>query len=246
VLGGERGKRRGSAEGVRAIVTDFDRTLVFAGEDLGESALRAIRIAHGAGLKFLIATGRTRSFMTRLFSRHPEVDGIVAENGCVLLLGDPHSAPVRIADGPAMRDARIRLRSAGLPDLEEGDVVTSFNRVDRPRAQVALGSLPVDLVANVTRVMVVPRGVTKLTGTQALLERLGLPPDAFAAIGDGENDFELLQSARISGAPENAVAAVKDVARYRTRTEGPGGVLEFLTYLTRGPPGGPGRAVPAV
>jgi hydroxymethylpyrimidine pyrophosphatase-like HAD family hydrolase len=226
-------------------VSDFDRTLVFSGEDLGESALRAIRLTHEAGLRFVIATGRTRSFMTRLYSRHPEVDGIVAENGCVLLYGDPHAAPVRIADGPATIEARLRLRGAGIPDLEEGDVVTSFNRVDRARAVAALGPAPVDLVTNVTRITVVPRGVTKLTGTQALLERLGLPADGFAAIGDGENDFELLQHAIVAGAPENAVAAVRDVAEFRTRTEGPGGVVEFLEFLVRSPRSGRGRPLVA-
>jgi hydroxymethylpyrimidine pyrophosphatase-like HAD family hydrolase len=229
---------------IRAIVSDFDRTLVFAGEDLGESALRAIRSAHAAGLKFVIASGRIRSFMTRLYSRHPEIDGIVAENGCVLLAGDPHAAPVRLFGGAELVEARERLRAAGLEELEAGDVVTSFERTDLRRAEAALGRLPVDLVANISRVMVVPRGVTKLSGTLSLLERLGVGPSEFAAIGDGENDYELLLHARIAGAPENAVPELKEVSAFRARTEGPEGVLEFINYLTHAGMVAPGAVPP--
>jgi hydroxymethylpyrimidine pyrophosphatase-like HAD family hydrolase len=79
--------------------------------------------------------------------------------------------------------------------------------------------------------MVMPPNVTKLTGVLALLDRLGIDPTAFAAIGDGENDLELLAHARVSGAPSNAVPVLRPVVSFladRPMAEGVGEFVEFI------------------
>jgi hydroxymethylpyrimidine pyrophosphatase-like HAD family hydrolase len=225
---------------VSVLVSDLDRTLTLPDADLGEPAERAIEAAHRCGLKLVIASGRIRAFMEELWARHPTIDGMVAENGCVLLLGRPGQPPARLFDSGDLSVFRARLADARLPDVEFGDVIASFRREDVDRAKALRGALHVDLVPNVDRVMAVPAGVSKLNGTLSLIARMGIDPTAFAAIGDGENDYELLVNARVAGMPENAVPPLKEVPGYHARAGGPFGVLEFIGYLE-----GSGVVVPA-
>jgi Cof subfamily protein (haloacid dehalogenase superfamily) len=61
-------------------------------------------------------------------------------------------------------------------------------------------------------VEIMPQGVTKGAGVSWLLERLEIAPQALLAIGDGENDIEMLKMAGIGVAVGNAAAAVRAAA----------------------------------
>ena len=61
---------------------------------------------------------------------------------------------------------------------------------------------------------VVPLGVNKATAAAALLERWGIAPEDAMAIGDGENDAELLSFVGLGVAMENGAAAAKEAAQY--------------------------------
>ena len=56
---------------------------------------------------------------------------------------------------------------------------------------------------------VTPQGVHKALALKQLCGRHGIPLQALAAIGDGNNDREMLAEAGLSFAPSNAVEAVK-------------------------------------
>ena len=57
-----------------------------------------------------------------------------------------------------------------------------------------------------------PLGITKGSGLQALTELLHIPMANVMAFGDGENDIEMLQAAGIGIAMENAMEEVKAAA----------------------------------
>ncbi len=221
---------------ISAIVSDLDRTLSLHYGIIGPTARRAIELAHRHQLAFIVASGRERSFLERIGNRHREIDGFVAENGCVLIVRGDGWSSVRLYDTEDLISARERIAGADLPETEFGDVIVSVRRGESEEVERLLRGLKVDLVPNVDRLMVLPEGVTKLTGTMALLDRLELDPWAFAAIGDAENDYELLANARVSGAPWNAVPRLRELATYRCRRIGPRGVLEFVEFLTGSAP----------
>lgn len=82
---------------------------------------------------------------------------------------------------------------------------------------------------------VTPRGVNKLLGARALLAHLGLREDDALAVGDSDNDFELLRGLARSVAVANADAKVKAVAREATLSNHEGGFgAAVLRHL---PPG---------
>ncbi|XP_039116451.1 endoribonuclease YBEY, chloroplastic-like isoform X1 [Dioscorea cayenensis subsp. rotundata] len=59
---------------------------------------------------------------------------------------------------------------------------------------------------------IVPAGISKGTGVKMLLDHLGIPAKEIMAIGDGENDVEMLQLASLAVALENGSDQAKAVA----------------------------------
>ena len=139
---------------------------------------------------------------------HPEMRPRGALHRCYLLIEEGLGFPVLAVRGA--RSGAVLVVSAGV----HGDEFEGMRAI-LEEVESLLEGLKVDLVPNVDRLMIVPEGVTKLSGTMSLLDRLDLDPWAFAAIGDGENDYELLAHARVSGAPRNAVPRLREMATFR-------------------------------
>jgi Cof subfamily protein (haloacid dehalogenase superfamily) len=59
---------------------------------------------------------------------------------------------------------------------------------------------------------IVPLGTSKGAGLAWLLDYLGVPADEVLALGDAENDVEMLQMAGVGAAMGNAMSVVKDAA----------------------------------
>lgn len=214
-----------------AVVCDLDRTLAEPDAELEGAAIEAIGRVQAGGARFLIASGRPAEYLRSLWSRHPSIDALVAENGAVLLLGSPARAPVPLVAWPEGEEVRRAISDLGLTGVDRGEVILSVRREDWPRLAPRLNSPAIHRIDNVDRVMLVPAGVTKLSGVLALLDRLGLSRPEFAAIGDGENDRELLAAARVSGAPANALAAIRSEVDFVAVRPGALGVGEFLDHL---------------
>jgi len=76
-----------------------------------------------------------------------------------------------------------------------------------------------------------PPGVSKASALERLRERLGVEPDQTAAIGDGNNDVEMLRWAARSAAMGTAPAHVRDAADAVVGTVEEDGAVEFLRTL---------------
>jgi 2-C-methyl-D-erythritol 4-phosphate cytidylyltransferase len=74
----------------------------------------------------------------------------------------------------------------------------------------------------------------------AVMRRLGIPRAGVLALGDGENDLPLLAAAGTGVAMGNAVAALRERARYRTVSNDEDGVAVVIEgVLSPAPSGGP-------
>ena len=80
---------------------------------------------------------------------------------------------------------------------------------------------------------VLPKGVSKLTGFETLLERTGISPEEVLVFGDGENDVEILSKVPHSVAVANAIPEVKQVARHHVGASADDGVAHALLELVR-------------
>ena len=181
------------------------------------------------GLRTLLVSGREYSKLVVYARRFGALDALVAENGAVVEA--PIGAPPEYLGGARAEAIVRRLRATPGLHPRFGEAVASVPIGERDRLAAALRGLPVRLIANVDRIMALPPGVDKRYGTLRAMERLGIGRSGYAAIGDAENDLDLLGSASLSGAVRNAERRVRSSVDYASRSPYAEGVLEFV----RGP-----------
>ena len=80
---------------------------------------------------------------------------------------------------------------------------------------------------------VIPCGMNKAQGLKRLCEYLGITPAECCAVGDYENDTELLKLAGLSVAMENGQPAVKSIADFVTASNDREGVALLLEQLVK-------------
>src|SRR4029079_10924510 len=88
--------------------------------------------------------------------------------------------------------------------------------------------LPIVLLFNRSRVMAMTQGISKATGLRAALEALRKSPRNAVAVGDAENDHELLRFAEIGAAVEWGSPSLRAAADMVIGGVGPVAVADFV------------------
>ena len=78
---------------------------------------------------------------------------------------------------------------------------------------------------------ILPKGASKASALQALSQTLGYSKDQVMALGDANNDLEMLRFAGYSVAMGNGNAAVKEIADFITLTNDEDGVAHTINKL---------------
>ena len=181
-----------------SLALDYDGTIA-RGDRLDPAVRDAIARARSRGITVLVATGRILDELRRVAGALHFVDGVIAENGAVLHFPESgHTSLLAPPIPPAFLDALARrgvIFHAGR-SLVDADAVDAPVILDVIRAL----ELPLVLVFNKGRVMTMPQGVSKGTGLRAALDTLRLSARNTLAIGDAENDHELLRLAEVGAA----------------------------------------------
>lgn len=86
---------------------------------------------------------------------------------------------------------------------------------------------------------VLPKGTSKGGGLRMLLKDMGIPPSKVLAVGDGENDIEMLQYAGIGVAVANADEFVRKAANHVTTASYGDGLAEAIERFALKPEPGP-------
>lgn len=213
----------------RCIVSDLDRTLTGPDLLLDGAALERIRALRERGVLVVIATGRRFDELeARGLTR--EVDGLVAENGAVICIPSVNVFQV-------VAPEFVRLARKALGPLEErfswGRAIGSGPRelVFPASERLAAARVGHTLEFNAEEVMLLPPRVSKATGAELCLQRLGASARDAWAIGDGENDAALLKWARVGAAPANAAPEALTAADVRLARSYSDGFLELTEPL---------------
>lgn len=192
------------------LALDYDGTI--ARSDRVDPGVReAIAFARRRGITVLLATGRILSELQRVAGELQFVDAVIAENGAVLFFPDgEHSSLLAPRVPPQLIDELTRRRVA----FQAGEALVDAAADDAPAILGVIRELelPLVLIFNKGRVMVMPQGVSKGTGLNAALRILRLSPRNTMAIGDAENDHELLRLAEVGVAVPWASAALRATA----------------------------------
>ena len=214
-----------------AIALDYDGTLATHGV-MHPDVRSAIGAARDAGIAVILATGRRLDDLKEVAGDLGCFDVVVAENGAVLdfplrgrhvLLGRPPA--------PAFLDELKRrgvVFDAG-ECLVEADARSSGIIIDVIHAL----QQPLVLTFNRGRVMVLPQAIGKSTDLREALTTLRLSIHNTIAIGDAENDHDLLDACEVGTAVEWGSPALLAVADDVIRGSGPEAVAGYVREMAR-------------
>lgn len=218
---------------VTALATDYDETLAEEGL-VSATTLSALRKLKDSGRRLILVSGRQLPDLRRVFPNFSIFDRIVAENGAIL--HDPATGNERLL-APAPPPAFVEsLRTRGVDPLLVGQSVIGTLV---PNEMIVLDEirrhgLELEIIFNKGAVMVLPSGINKATGLMAALDDLDMPIDGVVAIGDAENDHDLLRRAGFGVAVANALPSLKNTADRITLAPAGDGVTEIINAILRG------------
>ncbi|MGB4196199.1 MAG: phosphoglycolate phosphatase [Methanoculleus sp.] len=218
---------------LRAVATDVDGTLTDRRRRINTAAVEAIRTLVDAGITVMLASGNTVCFMDSI-SKMIGTDGtIIGENGGVYRRG--FSGPLQVVgDRQVCLEAFEILRDyfarKGV-ELEQysaeyrfADVAFARN-IDPAEAQavIQVQGLDVRVLDTGFAIHLQPPGVSTGAAMRELAVEMGIPTSEILAIGDSENDIEMLEAAGVGVAVANATPATRmaaDVVTSRPHGDG--------------------------
>jgi hydroxymethylpyrimidine pyrophosphatase-like HAD family hydrolase len=215
------------------LALDYDGTIA-RGDRVDPATREAIAAVRSAGVTVLLVTGRILSELQRVAGDLHFVDGVVAENGAVLHFPDSDHTSVLAPTLPEAFQAEIARR--GIP-FQSGRCLVDAHADESIRLLDVIRALELPLVPifNRSRVMIVPQGVSKAVGLHTALDMLRLSARNTLAIGDAENDHELLRLAEVGAAVGWGSASLKAAADLVIPDSGPASIAEFLRPFAEAP-----------
>lgn len=216
-----------------AFALDYDGTIAQHGA-FDPEIRRAIGDVRRRGLTVLLVTGRRLEDLRRVAGDLGCFDVIVGENGAVLEFPATgrHTALTH-PPSPRFLDA---LRTRGVV-FDVGEAIVEADASAAPVILECIRSLelPLTLAFNRGRAMVLPPAVAKSTGLRQALHALRLSPHNTVAIGDAENDHDLLDVCESGAAVEWGSRALREVADDVVRGTPVGAVADYLRRVSRQP-----------
>ena len=178
----------------RVLALDYDGTIAQHGE-LNPEVRSAILDARAHGLVVVLVTGRILEELRQAAGDLSFVDAVVAENGAHISF--PSGTSRLLGQSPPQIFVD-ELRRRGL-SISVGQCVVEAEAAAAPQilAVIRQMELPLLLLFNRDRLMVLPQGVSKGAGLRTALSALRLSVHNAIGIGDAENDHDLLATCEV-------------------------------------------------
>ncbi|HYN06755.1 MAG TPA: HAD family hydrolase [Vicinamibacterales bacterium] len=177
------------------LALDYDGTIATGGV-LDPDVRRAIADVRARAITVVMVTGRILDDLRQFVGDLRFVDAVVAENGAVITFPESgRSALLASPVPPALVDA---LRKSAISiDVGQSVIEADARWAAAILAEVQRLELPQVLIFNRGRLMVLPSGVNKAMGLREALRSLRLSVHNTIAIGDAENDHDLLEACEL-------------------------------------------------
>lgn len=196
----------------KAVALDYDGTIAEHGrmDASTEAALRSLRVA---GFSLILVSGRRLENLRQICGALDLFDTVILENGAVSFC--PATGTDRML-APEVDKEFLAELSDELPNeplfVGRSMIAAASENTGSVEAVIALGGYGLDIIGCGRRVLILPKGTNKASGLSHALGCLGLQRDQVIAVGDEENDIELLNGCGLAVVVGNAAPALKAVA----------------------------------
>ncbi|KAG7024608.1 Sugar phosphatase YidA [Cucurbita argyrosperma subsp. argyrosperma] len=234
------------------IFCDMDGTLLNSKSQITPTTVKALKEALSRGVKVVIATGKGLLVYGRqgkeiyrrnldqdicreacLYSLEKNVPLIAfGEGRCLTLFDHPLTDALHTIyhepKAEVMSSVDNLLAAAEIQKLLFLDTAEGVSRILRPYWSEASGEHASVVQAVPDMLEIVPCGTSKGSGVKLLLDHLGVSSEEVMAIGDGENDIEMLELASLGIAMSNGAEKTKAVANLIGPSNDEDGVAEVI------------------
>lgn len=212
------------------LALDYDGTIARDGQ-LDPDVRAAIADVRAHGIAVIIVTGRILSDLIRVAGNVDFADGVVAENGAVLAFSNGITRLIGQPPPPFFLDELFRRGVS----FNAGQCVVEADASAAPQILAVIRELelPLVLLFNCGRVMVLPQAISKGIGLREALTILRLSPHNAIAIGDAENDHDMLAECEYGVAVSWGSKALQASADDVLVGEGPGAVASYIRKKAR-------------
>lgn len=212
------------------LALDYDGTIARDGV-LDPEVRAAIAEVRNRGIAVLIVTGRILSELERVAGDLHFVDGVVAENGAVLWFANGHARQLSYSTSTRFLH---ELRRRDL-DFKAGQSVVELDAATAPQVLSIIRELelPLVLLFNRGRLMVLPQAVSKGAGLREALATLRLSAHNAIGIGDAENDHDLLAACELGVAVSWGSRVLQEAADEVLHGQGPSAVSGYIREAAR-------------
>jgi hydroxymethylpyrimidine pyrophosphatase-like HAD family hydrolase len=214
----------------RVLALDYDGTI--ARDGVMDPDMRvAISEVRAAGIAVVLVTGRILAQLKAFTGPLNFVDAVVAENGSVLAFPD---GTERFIGHPPPASFLDRLRALGVPFgtgqcVVETDAGWARQVLDVIHEQ----ELPLVMLFNRGRLMVLPQAISKGIGLREALTMLRLSAHNAVGVGDAENDHDLLAACEFGIAVEWGSKALQQAADAILPGGGPYAVAPYIRRIAQ-------------
>ena len=242
---------------IKLIALDLDGTALTPQNKVAETTTDAVRRAREAGVYVAVSTGRicgeARDFAVDLDADDLMVTSggatlsSISGEGCTMRMSMPWEAAVRAA-AAVERIGMIAMIYVGetllitpYDDLGFGSYKTNEGYLTSKKVVPSVAEYIADHHLSVDKIFVRSQDPVTLLRTRAILEQIpgirvlcrdiGTDLDHAAAIGDSENDFEMLRAVALPIAMGNASSEVKALCRWETDTNAEDGVAHAIDRI---------------
>ena len=212
------------------LALDYDGTIATEGV-LDPDVRAAIIETRARGIVVLLVTGRILSDLRQAAGDLDFADAVVAENGAVLAFPNGHSMLIGHLPPQVFFD-ELRRRGIG---FRKGQCIVEADAGSAPQILAVIRELelPLALLFNRSRLMVLPQAISKSTGLRKALNAFRLSTHNAIGIGDAENDNDLLAECEIAVAVSWGSAALQKQANEIVHGDGPRAVAAYIRQVSK-------------
>ena len=244
----------------RAVIVDFDRTLLHTDKTISEYTVKVLENWQKAGARLFAATARPERAITE-YCRQISFDAVTTLNGARTITPDAvFENPIAAAEAEAVLE-QLCVVPGSVISVEAGNgiyantdiplwapaVVSDIRTLPRrekiykvlaSHPEIPVEELPLTLpedtyctVAEHKLLQVMSRSATKWNGIREMLRAYGIDPARAVYFGDDNDDTEPIRNCGCGVAVSNALECVREIADHITKSNDEDGVAAFLSEL---------------
>jgi hydroxymethylpyrimidine pyrophosphatase-like HAD family hydrolase len=212
------------------LALDYDGTIARDGL-LDPDVKSAIADVRAKGISVVLVTGRILAELREFAGDLQFVDAVVAENGAVLSFPNRN---MRLLGHPPPNSFLEELRRRKV-QFGVGQCIVESDARWAPQVLAAIRDLELPLVMlfNRGRLMVLPQAISKGIGLREALTVLRFSSHNAIGIGDAENDHDLLAVCEFGIAVEWGSQALQEVADTILPGDGPSAVAPYIRQIAK-------------